>query len=59
MLRYLKGETLDLNSLEGELTPAGAGKGWALVCAGEYSLGWAKLTGQIFKNHYPKGLRWM
>ena len=59
VLRYLKGETLDFNSLEGELTPAGAGKGWALVCAGEYSLGWAKLTGQIFKNHYPKGLRWM
>ncbi|MCB6342380.1 RsmB/NOP family class I SAM-dependent RNA methyltransferase [Enterocloster lavalensis] len=59
VLRYLKGETLDLNSLEGGLTSNGAGKGWVLVCAGDYSLGWAKLTGQIFKNHYPKGLRWV
>ena len=50
---------LDLNSLEGGLTSNGAGKGWVLVCAGDYSLGWAKLTGQIFKNHYPKGLRWV
>ena len=59
VLRYLKGETLDLNSLEGGLTSNGAGKGWVLVCAGDYSLGWAKLTGQIFKNHYSKGLRWV
>ena len=59
VLRYLKGEILDLNSLEGGLTSNGAGKGWVLVCAGDYSLGWAKLTGQIFKNHYPKGLRWV
>lgn len=59
VLRYLKGETLGLNSLEGGLTSNRAGKGWVLVCAGDYSLGWAKLTGQIFKNHYPKGLRWV
>ena len=22
-----------------------------------YSIGWAKLSGGILKNHYPKGLR--
>ena len=32
-------------------------KGWCLVKAGEYSLGWAKGDGNQLKNHYPKGLR--
>lgn len=32
-------------------------KGWALVTADGYSLGWAKLSGGVLKNHYPKGLR--
>ena len=32
-------------------------KGWTLVKAGEYSIGWAKGDGQRLKNHYPKGLR--
>lgn len=32
-------------------------KGWSLVCVEGYSLGWGKLSGQILKNHYPKGLR--
>ena len=32
-------------------------KGWCLVKAGEYSLGWAKGDGRVLKNHYPKGLR--
>ena len=32
-------------------------KGWCLVKAGPYSLGWAKGDGRILKNHYPKGLR--
>ncbi|MDO4293912.1 MAG: RsmF rRNA methyltransferase first C-terminal domain-containing protein [Eubacteriales bacterium] len=36
--------------LEGE-------KGWYLVTAAGYSLGWGKLAGGILKNHYPKGLR--
>ena len=43
---YLRGETIP-----------GTGRGYQLVCAGEYSLGWAKGDGQILKNHYPKGLR--
>ncbi|MCR5355865.1 MAG: RsmF rRNA methyltransferase first C-terminal domain-containing protein [Lachnospiraceae bacterium] len=31
--------------------------GWCLVCYNGISLGWGKLTGNIIKNHYPKGLR--
>ena len=35
----------------------GTAKGWCLIKAGEYSLGWAKGDGNQLKNHYPKGLR--
>lgn len=45
---YLNGQTF---SIEGE-------KGWYLITADGYSLGWGKLAGGIMKNHYPKGLRW-
>ena len=43
---YLRGETIP-----------GTERGYRLVCAGEYTLGWAKGDGQMLKNHYPKGLR--
>ena len=36
---------------------SGTIKGWCLVKAGDYSLGWAKGDGNQLKNHYPKGLR--
>lgn len=32
-------------------------KGWCLVFAGDYSIGWGKGDGRVLKNHYPKGLR--
>ncbi len=32
-------------------------KGWCLVCAGDYAIGWGKGDGRVLKNHYPKGLR--
>ncbi len=32
-------------------------KGWCLVTAGGYSIGWGKGDGKVLKNHYPKGLR--
>ena len=32
-------------------------KGWCLVKAGAYSIGWGKGDGSRLKNHYPKGLR--
>lgn len=44
---YLKGETL---MLEGE-------KGLTAVCVDSYTLGWAKQTGDMLKNMYPKGWR--
>ncbi len=44
---YLNGQTF---AAEGE-------KGWYLICVDGYSLGWGKLTGNVMKNHYPKGLR--
>ena len=32
-------------------------KGWCLVQADGYAIGWAKGDGRVLKNHYPKGLR--
>lgn len=32
-------------------------RGWCLVKAGDYSIGWGKGDGNVLKNHYPKGLR--
>lgn len=44
---YLCGQTLNHSG----------SKGWYLVDIDGYSLGWAKLSDGILKNHYPKGLR--
>ncbi len=46
ILRYLQGQTLPCD-------PAG----WTLVRTGGFSVGWAKSSGGVAKNHYPKGLR--
>lgn len=46
---YLKGETL---MLEGE-------KGFTAVCIDGWTLGWAKQTGEMLKNMYPRGWRRM
>ena len=42
--------------LHGEVVP-GSPKGWCLVQADGYSIGWGKGDGERIKNHYPKGLR--
>lgn len=42
--------------LHGDVLP-GETKGWCLVLADGYSIGWGKGDGQQIKNHYPKGLR--
>ena len=42
--------------LHGEVLPCRE-KGWCLVKAGPYSIGWGKGDGTRLKNHYPKGLR--
>ncbi len=46
---YLKGETL-MESSE---------KGYTGICVDGYTLGWAKQTGDMLKNLYPKGWRKM
>ncbi len=42
--------------LHGEVGPSSQ-RGWCLVKAGEFSIGWGKGDGNVLKNHYPKGLR--
>ena len=42
--------------IHGDVIPSEK-KGWCLVKAGEYSIGWGKGDGRVLKNHYPKGLR--
>ena len=42
--------------VNGQVLPSDK-KGWCLVKAGPYSLGWGKGDGRVLKNHYPKGLR--
>lgn len=50
ILSYLKGEVLQAKDLQ---------KGWYLITVDGYSIGWGKLAGNVMKNHYPKGLRWL
>ena len=42
--------------MHGDVVPSQK-RGWCLVCAGDYSIGWGKGDGSVLKNHYPKGLR--
>jgi len=46
---YLRGEALADEDADA--------KGWGLLCADGYPLGWFKASGGQLKNHYPKGLR--
>ena len=48
ILLYLKGQSFKFNSENG----------WNLILVDEYSIGWGKVTDNLVKNHYPKGLRW-
>ena len=42
--------------MHGEVIPANV-KGWCLIKAEGYTIGWGKGDGNVLKNHYPKGLR--
>ena len=42
--------------MHGDVVPSQK-KGWCLVTADGFSLGWGKGDGNVLKNHYPKGLR--
>lgn len=54
--RYYHGEALPVsrfNPSDCQLMD----KGWVLMMVDSWPAGWAKLSGGILKNHYPKGLR--
>lgn len=57
---YLRGESFTPASgpvrsgTEGSETPV---TGWVIASINGVSMGWGKLTGNMLKNHYPKGLR--
>ena len=51
MIRYLKGETLDVEDLVSHRE-----KGWYLVCVDGYPLGFGKLASQVLKNKIPAGV---
>ena len=53
VIRYLKGETLDVDDLTSPKE-----KGWYLVCVDGYPLGFGKLVNQTLKNKYLPGWRW-
>lgn len=52
LTRYLKGETLNIEPEEAAHT-----KGWHLLCADGYPIGFGKLVGATLKNKYPAGWR--
>ena len=45
---FLRGESIPCDREE---------KGWTLMLVDGHSIGWAKASGGMLKNHYPKGLR--
>ena len=44
IVRYLKGETIEVDGEEG--------KGWYLLCVSGFPLGWGRLNNGILKNKY-------
>lgn len=52
LTRYLKGETLMIEPEE-----AAHSKGWHLLCAEGYPIGFGKLVNGVLKNKYPAGWR--
>lgn len=54
----LSGDDSEINAyLNGQTFSCQGEKGWYLITADGYSIGWGKLAGGVMKNHYPKGLR--
>ena len=55
VIRYLKGETIELNEKE----YGSCQDGVCLICVNGFSLGFGKLSKGIMKNKYLPGWRWM
>lgn len=51
IVKYLAGETFNTDENETK------NPGWNVVFADGFSVGFGKMTNNIMKNHYPKGLR--
>ena len=51
---FLRGESISLDAAQ---LKEKIHKGWCVVEYADCSLGFTKVTGNILKNHYPKGLR--
>ncbi|WP_166242469.1 RsmB/NOP family class I SAM-dependent RNA methyltransferase [Paenibacillus turpanensis] len=58
VIRYLKGETLSIEESELYRAEGIPSKGYVLVCAGAYPLGWGRWSEGMLKNDYPPGWRW-
>ncbi len=54
VIRYLKGETLDVDGMD-KILP---GSGWCLVSVDGFPLGWGKLVSGQLRNKYYPGWRW-
>lgn len=59
LIRYLKGETLFIGEEEISRDQEAAPKGYVLVCAGPYPVGWGKWSEGMLKNEYPPAWRWI
>ncbi|WP_440118678.1 RsmB/NOP family class I SAM-dependent RNA methyltransferase [Paenibacillus sp. QZ-Y1] len=57
-VRYLKGETLNIEEDRIVLKAGTAAKGYVLVCVDGYAAGWGKWLDGVLKNEYPAGWRW-
>ncbi|HWO54177.1 MAG TPA: RsmB/NOP family class I SAM-dependent RNA methyltransferase [Paenibacillus cookii] len=57
-VRYLKGETLNVEADRIRCTDGVLPKGYVLVCIDGYSAGFGKWQDGMLKNEYPAGWRW-
>ncbi|WP_338708352.1 RsmB/NOP family class I SAM-dependent RNA methyltransferase [Paenibacillus amylolyticus] len=57
-VRYLKGETLNMEEERVVLKADTFAKGYVLVCVDGYAAGWGKWLDGVLKNEYPAGWRW-
>lgn len=57
-VRYLKGETLEIEASRVHTRDGANPKGYVLVTVDGYSLGWGKWQNGLLKNEYPAGWRW-
>ncbi|NIK77344.1 NOL1/NOP2/sun family putative RNA methylase [Paenibacillus castaneae] len=58
-LRFLKGETVFASDSDITLCEGMPLKGYVLVCADGFPIGWGKYAGGMIKNELPAGWRWM